>query len=108
MVSLLGDRRCSVDVLAWSTIFPVEVSSRVDDMDDRCCCETVLIGAVVPRHTAGREVHDWTTAVMHGGQPIALLARLDFIKNVGRYVGRRFDSTSSLSLISYRCHMHMI
>ena len=64
MVSLVGDRRCSVDVLAWSTLFAVEISPRVDDMDDRCCCGTLLIG----RWCHGtRQVYDWTTAVMQGG-----------------------------------------
>ena len=61
----LNRKACSVDVLAWSTLFAVEVSPRVEDMGDRCCCGTVLIGAVVTRHTASVRLDDssagWTT-----------------------------------------------
>ena len=32
------------------------------DMDDRCCCGTVLIGAAVPRHTAGVRLDDSSDA----------------------------------------------
>ena len=68
---------------------------RLEDMDDRCCCGTVLIGVVV-----SRQAYDWTTAV-EGGHHIALLTRESAeesqnglnIKNVERDVGRRFDST---------------
>ena len=42
-----------------------EVTPRVEDMNDRCCSGTVLIGAVVPRHMAGVRLDDssagWTT-----------------------------------------------
>ena len=71
MVSRVGDRRCSVDVLAPSVLCAAEPPPRVEDMDDRCWCWTVLIadrGEVVPR-----EVDDLTTAVW-GGQAIPLLA----------------------------------
>ena len=62
----LNGKVCSVDLLAWSTLlFAVEVSPWVEDMDDRCCRGTVMIGAVVPRHTAGVRLDassaGWTT-----------------------------------------------
>ena len=70
MVSHVGDRRCSVDVLAWSAFVRLSPPPRVEDMDDRCCCGTVLIGAVAPW-----QVYDWKTTVQGGQLLLSLFLR---------------------------------
>ena len=86
----LNGKVCSVDLLAWSTLlFAVEVSPWVEDMDDRCCRGTVMIGAVVPRHTAGVRLDDSSDA---GWTTYRSSCSAQY-QNVGRDVGRRSDST---------------